>query len=84
MMLPPEDKAERTKVVFDHAVGVIGDEDDVSLWMRRLNVFLGNKSPLDLVQTVEGFTAVETYLTQVEYGLYIYDSVIGRRSQSEP
>ena len=71
MSSPPTDAAERARMVFDHAVRVIGDEDYVSLWVRQTNVFLGHKSPLDLVETVEGFSAVKTYLTQVEHGVYI-------------
>ena len=70
MTLPTADKAERTRLAFDHAVRVIGDEDYVRLWMRQENVFLGNKTPLDLIGTVEGFIALETYLSQVEYGVY--------------
>jgi hypothetical protein len=38
--------------------------------MNQSNVWLGG-SPASLLDTDEGFNAVETYLSQVEYGVYV-------------
>lgn len=38
--------------------------------MRRQNVWLGD-SPNALLETAEGFEAVNTYLSQVDYGVYV-------------
>ncbi len=38
--------------------------------MAQLNVWLGD-SPNSLLETAEGFEAVDVYLSQVDYGIYV-------------
>ncbi len=38
--------------------------------MRQSNVWIGG-SPVSLLETVEGFDAINTYLSQLEYGVHV-------------
>jgi uncharacterized protein (DUF2384 family) len=60
----------RRRIVMRRALSILGDKDFVRPWMRRSNVWLGD-SPVSLLETAEGFNAVNTYLSQVEYGVYV-------------
>lgn len=60
----------RRRIVMRRALRILGGKDFVRPWMNQSNVWLGG-SPASLVETDEGFNAVETYLSQVEYGVYV-------------
>lgn len=60
----------RRRFVMRRALRILGDKDFVRPWMRRSNVWLGG-SPVTLLDTAEGFDAVNTYLSQVEHGVYV-------------
>lgn len=62
--------SERIQIVIEHALRVFGDKEHVNTWMRSENVFLERQAPCELIETEEGFEAVETYLSRVEYGVY--------------
>lgn len=52
------------------ALRILGDKEFVRPWMSQSNVWLGD-SPASLLETAEGFNAVDIYLSQVEYGVYV-------------
>lgn len=52
------------------ALLILGDKEFVRSWMGSSNVWLGG-SPNSLVETLDGFKSVDTYLSQVEYGVYV-------------
>ena len=60
----------RRRIVMRRALRILGDKDFVRPWMSQSNVWLGD-SPASLLETEEGFTAVETYLSQVDHGVYV-------------
>lgn len=60
----------RRRIVMRRALQILGSKDFVRPWMNRPNVWLGG-SPVSLLETDEGLNAVETYLSQVEYGVYV-------------
>lgn len=52
------------------ALRILGDKDVVRPWMSRANVWLGG-SPISVLETADGFNAVDAYLSQVEHGVYV-------------
>ena len=49
---------------------VFGDKQTFDHWLNRPNLALGEKTPLELLDTIEGFRLVENVLAQIEYGFY--------------
>ena len=62
--------SKRRRAVMRRALRILGDKHFLRSWMNRSNVWLGS-SPNSLVETEEGFRAVDNYLSQVEYGVYV-------------
>lgn len=62
--------SKRRRAVMRRALRILGDKNFVRPWMAQLNVWLGD-SPNSLLQTAEGFEAVDVYLSQVDYGIYV-------------
>jgi putative toxin-antitoxin system antitoxin component (TIGR02293 family) len=56
--------------VFKHAIIVFGDQQLAEDWLKKPCRYLGNKIPLELINTPLGFQVIEDYLTRIEHGVY--------------
>ncbi|RYE22195.1 MAG: DUF2384 domain-containing protein [Sphingobacteriaceae bacterium] len=56
--------------LYIRGLNVLGDKATVDQWLSRSNLALGEKSPLELLDTIEGFRLVDDVLAQIEYGFY--------------
>lgn len=56
--------------LYVRALNVLGDKQTVDQWLSRSNLALGEKSPLELLDTTEGFRLVDDVLAQIKYGFY--------------
>lgn len=56
--------------LYIRGLNVLGDKHTVDQWLSRSNLALGEKSPLELLDTIEGFRLVDDVLAQIEYGFY--------------
>jgi len=56
--------------LYIRGLNVLGDKQTVDQWLSRPNLALGEKSPLELLDTIEGFRLVDNVLAQIEYGFY--------------
>ncbi|MCR4296800.1 MAG: DUF2384 domain-containing protein [Elusimicrobia bacterium] len=63
------DRFYRTAKVLGLAAGVFEDVPRAVRWLQREQPGLGGKAPLSLLDTEPGTHAVETLLTQLEYGV---------------
>jgi antitoxin ParD1/3/4 len=64
------DRVSRVAKVARRAVEVFGDYDQGRAWMTDSISALGGKTPLSLLDTVEGYELVVTTLSRIEYGVY--------------
>ena len=62
---------ERRAEVSRLATDVFGDADLAQSWMLEPAIGLNQQVPADLVESAEGADLVETYLMQIEYGVYV-------------
>jgi putative toxin-antitoxin system antitoxin component (TIGR02293 family) len=63
------DRLYRLARIFSIACEVLEDEDKAREWLRRRQVGLGGKAPLDLLHTEAGSKEVEALLWRIEYGV---------------
>jgi putative toxin-antitoxin system antitoxin component (TIGR02293 family) len=56
--------------IYTRATDILGDKDSAEHWLSRNQLALGNKTPLDILDTTEGMRLVEDLLSQIEYGFY--------------
>jgi len=56
--------------VLEHATTVFGSQQFAEDWLDRPCKYLGEISPLDMIDNALGFQAVEDYLERVELGVY--------------
>lgn len=56
--------------LYIRGLNVLGDKVTIDQWLSRSNLALGEKSPLELLDTIEGFRLVDDVLAQIEYGFY--------------
>ncbi|MDH4164237.1 MAG: DUF2384 domain-containing protein [Nitrospirota bacterium] len=63
------DRLYRLARIFSIACEVLEDEDKAREWLRRHQVGLGGKAPLDLLHTEAGSKEVENLLWRIEYGV---------------
>lgn len=64
-------RRERYKAALAEATKVFGDEKRARQWMREPAIGLNRQLPAELVATAEGAELVQTYLAQIEYGVYV-------------
>lgn len=57
--------------VLAQATEVLGDQKAAEDWLRTPARGLEGRVPLDLMETSAGRAMVETYLRQMEYGIYV-------------
>lgn len=63
-------KLVRLAQVFERSVGVFEDEHAAMSWLKNPNVALNGSSPLSLLDTELGSTAVMTTLGRIEQGVF--------------
>lgn len=70
--LSPEesDRVSRVAKVVRRAVEVFGDDEQGKAWMTDNISSLGGKTPLSLLDTMEGYELVVATLSRIEYGVY--------------
>lgn len=56
--------------VYTRGLDILGDAGTVDKWLTRSSIALGDKSPLELMDTSEGIRMVDDLLSQIEYGFY--------------
>jgi putative toxin-antitoxin system antitoxin component (TIGR02293 family) len=56
--------------MYQRAVHILGSHEDAVHWIRHPNITLGNKSPLDLMDTPLGEERVHSLLSRIEHGVY--------------
>jgi putative toxin-antitoxin system antitoxin component (TIGR02293 family) len=49
---------------------IFGDQQTFEKWLQRPQMALGMETPLNLLDTSEGFRKVRDLLSQIEYGFY--------------
>jgi len=64
--LPAEDIAR----ILEIASEAFDDADRARRWLEEPNIQTGNKPPVSLIGTPEGFAAVESVLRQIQYGVF--------------
>ncbi len=64
-------RRERYKAALAEATKVFGNEKRARQWMREPAFGLNRQLPADLVATDQGAELVQTYLAQIEYGVYV-------------
>jgi putative toxin-antitoxin system antitoxin component (TIGR02293 family) len=64
------DRVSRVAKVLRRAVEVLGDEAQGKAWMVDSISSLGGRTPLSLLDTMEGYDLVTATLSRVEYGVY--------------
>jgi putative toxin-antitoxin system antitoxin component (TIGR02293 family) len=57
--------------VLAQATGVMGSQAAAESWLESPAMGLDNRRPIDLLTSAAGADAVKTYLTQLEYGVYV-------------
>ncbi len=64
------DRVSRVAKVVRRAVEAFGDDEQGKAWMTDTISSLGGKTPLSLLDTMEGYELVQTTLSRIEYGVY--------------
>lgn len=56
--------------VFSYGLVVFEDKDRLTAWLKRPSKALGDKSPIDMMDTLYGIQEVKSELGRIEYGVY--------------
>ncbi len=56
--------------VFSYGLVVFEDRDRLTAWLKRPSKALGDKSPIDMMDTLYGIQEVKNELGRIEYGVY--------------
>lgn len=56
--------------IYVRALDILGDGETADKWLMRPNMALGDKQPIELLDTGEGLRMVDDLLAQIEYGFY--------------
>lgn len=57
--------------ILGMAIEVLGSREAAETWMNTPAIGLERRKPIDLLATAAGTEAVETYLTRMDYGVYM-------------
>ncbi len=57
--------------ILELAIEVFGSQKSAEDWLIRPCTYFGRELPLDILTTAIGFQALEIYLKQIAYGLYL-------------
>jgi putative toxin-antitoxin system antitoxin component (TIGR02293 family) len=61
----------RYAAALSKAASVLGSQEAAEQWMREPAMGLNRQVPAKLVGTVAGAALVDTFLDQLEYGVYV-------------
>lgn len=61
----------RRAEIYSLATEVLGNAGPAKRWMLEPAIGLNQEVPADLISAPEGAELVETYLMQIEYGVYV-------------
>ena len=64
------DQLVRLARLYQRAVNTLGSHEDAISWMHHPSIALGDKTPLDLMDTVLGEERVLALLGRIEHGVY--------------
>ncbi|MGI4855867.1 MAG: antitoxin Xre/MbcA/ParS toxin-binding domain-containing protein [Janthinobacterium lividum] len=64
------DRLLRLAAVTEQAIGVFGSTPAAESWLVTPAIGLDGRTPLDLLQSLEGSEQVEAFLTRIDYGVY--------------
>ncbi len=64
------DRVVRLAKLYERSVKVLGDPDEAKAWLHHANITLGNKAPLEMMDTVIGEGRVHALLGRIEHGVY--------------
>jgi putative toxin-antitoxin system antitoxin component (TIGR02293 family) len=56
--------------IYTRGLDILGDSPTLDKWLMRPNMALGEKSPMELLDTSEGVRIVNNLLYNIEYGFY--------------
>lgn len=56
--------------LYIRAMDVLGDKSTADNWLHRSNTALNGKSPIEMLDTIEGFRMVNDLISQIEYGFF--------------
>ena len=56
--------------ILELAIQAFDNEQTAAEWLREPNIQLGNRCPIDVIGTPEGFKAVENILGQIKYAIF--------------
>ncbi|MCO5239713.1 MAG: MbcA/ParS/Xre antitoxin family protein [Chitinophagaceae bacterium] len=56
--------------VFSYGLDVFEDKDRLTAWLKRPSKALGDKPPIDMMDTLYGIQEVKNELGRIEYGVY--------------
>lgn len=57
--------------VLDRATSVFGDRDKAMFWLNSPCYTLGNRVPMQLIDTTEGLELVLATLGRIEHGIFV-------------
>jgi putative toxin-antitoxin system antitoxin component (TIGR02293 family) len=61
---------DRAKILAK-AYAIFGSQEDAERWLRSPAIGLNRQRPIDLLAIRAGAEIVETFLSQLEYGVYV-------------
>ena len=64
------DKLASVLKIYNLGIKAFGDKNDFHLWLNSRVINLGNKMPIDLLNTENGRAAVLDAIDRIEYGIY--------------
>lgn len=68
--VPESDKIYRIADLYSYGYDVFENKEGFNEWMRTENPALGNKKPLDFLDTMYGFQEVKDLIGRIDYGVY--------------
>ncbi len=72
-VLPPDESERSYRIarLTDLASDVFGSMEKASIWFKQSNYALGNKKPIDIIQTERSARLVERTLQQIQHGIIV-------------
>lgn len=64
------DRLLRLAAITEHAIDVLGSQDEAERWLLKPALALDQRRPIDLLQSSEGTELVKALLTRMDYGVY--------------
>jgi putative toxin-antitoxin system antitoxin component (TIGR02293 family) len=64
------DRLLRLAAITEHAIDVLGSQEEAERWLLKPALALDQRRPIDLLQSSEGTELVKALLTRMDYGVY--------------